>query len=260
MAAPVNHPAPNHCSLGMLDEQALVERYHRGGDRRARELLIERLMPLVHSIARRYEHRGEPLDDLVQAGSLGLVKAVDRFDPGRGVMLSTFAVPNVAGEIKRYFRDSTRAIRVPRDIQERKSDITQATDALVASNGRFPTVDELADQTGSCPEDVVEALQSAHAYRPQSLDEPLGDDEPLGSMIGDDDEHYEQVEARALLESELGQLEPRDVEILRLRYAEDLTQSEIAGQVGVSQMQVSRLLRRALDRLYEQVTEGLASR
>lgn len=240
----------------MLDQGALVERYHHGGDRRARDLLIERLMPLVHSIARRYEHRGEPLEDLVQAGSLGLVKAVDRFDPSRGVMLSTFAVPNVAGEIKRYFRDSTRTIRVPRDIQERKSDLTTLTGSLAAANGRFPTVDELADATDSSAEEVVEALQSAHAYRPRSLNESLTDDEELGAMIGGDDRRYEQVETRALLQPELGALEPRDVEILRLRYAEDLTQNEIAARVGVSQMQVSRLLRRAIDRLYERVTAG----
>lgn len=258
MAAPAKNPASDHCSPGLLDEDALVDRYHRCGDRRARALLIERLMPLVRSIARRYEHRGEPLEDLVQAGSLGLVKAVDRFDPDRGVMLSSFAVPNVAGEIKRYFRDSTRTIRVPRDIQERKSDLATAMDGLVAALGRFPTVDELADETDSSPEEVVEALQSAHAYHPQSLDEPLGDDDEMGSLIGDADEHFEQAEARVLLESELEQLSHRDVEILRLRYAEDLTQSEIAARVGVSQMQVSRLLRRAIDRLYEQVTGGRA--
>jgi RNA polymerase sigma-B factor len=215
--------------------------------------LIERLLPLVQAIARRYEHRGEPLEDLVQAGSVGLVKAVDRFDPERGVTLSTFAVPNIAGEIKRHFRDATRTIRVPRDVQELRSEVMRATDRMAVNLGRFPTVAEIADVTGATSEDVVEALQSGHAYRPESLHEPVGEDEEMLALIGGVDENFARADARLLIDSGLDVLDQREVRILRMRFSEDMTQTEIAKRVGVSQMHVSRLIRRSVNQLRKQI-------
>jgi len=257
--SPTTSPAAFRSSSPQQQERELLERYHHDGDRDARRVLIERLMPLVHSIARRYEHRGEPLDDLVQAGSIGLVKAVDRFDPDRGVMLSTFAVPNIAGEIKRYFRDATRTIRVPRELQELKSDVTKATDAMALRLGRFPTIDELADEVGAEPERVMDALQSAHAYRLESLNEPIGEDEELQALVGRLDGGFDRANARMLIEPALNDLDPRDREILDMRFNQDLTQSEIADRVGVSQMHVSRLLRRAVDRIRDGLGEVTAA-
>ena len=160
---------------GLVDEVALLERYHRDGDIEARRMLIEKMMPLVRHIARRYANRGEPLDDLVQVGAVGLIKAVDRFDLERGVKLSTFAAPNIAGEIKRHFRDRGWSIRVPRDIQELNAKLTQAVDRLTTKLGRTPKIPELAEAVKATEEDVLDALQGAQSYSTVSFEEPIGE-------------------------------------------------------------------------------------
>jgi len=241
-------------------ENDLIQRHYQQNEPGAREALIESLLPLVQSIARRYEHRGEPLEDLVQAGCIGLVKAVDRFDPDRGVLLTTFAVPNIAGEIKRYFRDSTRTMRVPRDVQELRSKLTKTNDSLTVRLGRFPSVAELAEATGETLERVVEALQSSHAYRLDSLNETVGEDEELIGLIGNADENFARADTRLMLDSQLADLDRRDLQILHMRYTQDMTQSEIADQVGVSQMHVSRLIRRAVDQLRDGLSESAPHR
>ena len=239
----------NTDSLGRLDEQALLNCYHREGDRRARQELVERLLPLVRTIARRYQHRGEPLEDLVQVGCIGLMKAVDRFDLDRGVKLSTFAVPNIAGEIKRYFRDRSSAMRIPRDVQDLSADIGTATERLTARLQRTPKISEIAEAVDADIETVMEALHSVHAHRAMSLDEPLGDDDEHSERIGSEDENFSLADIRLLLGSCDHVLDERDRAILRMRFAEDMTQSEIADHIGVSQMQVSRLIRRSLKRM-----------
>jgi RNA polymerase sigma-B factor len=243
--------------IARLDEQALLRRYHLDGDRQARQELVERLLPLVRTIARRYQHRGEPLEDLVQVGCIGLMKAVDRFDLERGVKLSTFAVPNIAGEIKRYFRDRSSAMRIPRDVQDLSAEIGTATERLTARLQRTPRISEIAEAVGADIELVMEALHSVHAHRAMSLDEPLGDDDEHSERIGSPDENFDLADTRLLLESCGHVLDERDRAILRMRFAQDLTQSEIAEHIGVSQMQVSRLIRRSLKRMRNAIqTQG----
>ncbi len=242
--------------LGRLDEQALLKCYHLHGDRRARQELVERLLPLVRTIARRYHHRGEPLEDLVQVGCIGLMKAVDRFDLERGVKLSTFAVPNIAGEIKRYFRDRSSAMRIPRDVQDLSADIGTATERLTARLQRTPSITEIAEAVDADIETVMEALHSVHAHRAMSLDEPLGDDDEHSERVGSEDENFSLADIRLLLGSCDHVLDERDRAILRMRFAEDMTQSEIADHIGVSQMQVSRLIRRSLKRMRDSMDVG----
>jgi RNA polymerase sigma-B factor len=231
------------------DEAELLRRYHVEGDREARTILIERMMPLVRHMARRYAGRGEPLDDLVQVGSVGLLKAVDRFDVDRGFKLSTFAAPNIAGEIKRHFRDRGWSIRVPRDIQELNAKISRAVDRLTAAHGRTPTIAELAEATQSTEEEVLEALQGAQSYSTVSFEEPIGESRTAQDLLGEEDEGFTTAERRVLLDDGMRALAGREREIVRLRFFEGLTQREIADRVGVSQMHVSRLLRRSLDEL-----------
>ena len=228
-------------------EGRLLTAYHRDGDLRAREQLIERMMPLVRHIARRYANRGEPLDDLVQVGAVGLIKAVDRFDLERQVKLSTFAAPNIAGEIKRHFRDRGWSIRVPRDIQELNAKLTKATDNLTSKLGRAPTIAELAVATKSTEEDVLEAMQGAQSYSTVSFDEPVGEGRTTLDLLGDEDPELMTAEHRVLLTTGMRGLADREQQIVRLRFFDGLTQREIADQVGISQMHVSRLLRRSLD-------------
>jgi RNA polymerase sigma-B factor len=231
------------------DEAELLRRYHVEGDREARTILIERMMPLVRHMARRYAGRGEPLDDLVQVGSVGLLKAVDRFDVDRGFKLSTFAAPNIAGEIKRHFRDRGWSIRVPRDIQELNAKLSRAVDRLTAAHGRTPTVAELAAATQATEEEVLEALQGAQSYSTVSFEEPIGESRTAQDLLGEEDEGFTTAERRVLLDDGMRALAGREREIVRLRFFEGLTQREIADRVGVSQMHVSRLLRRSLDEL-----------
>ena len=238
------------------DETELWRR-HADGDRAARERLIQCYLRLANSLARRYGRTSEPLDDLDQVAYLGLVKAVDRFDPGRGVAFSSFAVPSILGELKRHFRDRTWAVRVPRGIRDAVVVVERASDALSSELQRSPTVVQVAKATGLTVERVIDAREAALAYRTESIDRPVtGDDAgPLtvGDRIGARDEELRRAEnAVALEQIAAAVLTPRDREVLRLRICEDLLQREIADRVGISQMQVSRVLRDALDALVEQ--------
>jgi RNA polymerase sigma-B factor len=227
--------------------RALLRRWHETGDRTARTAVIERMLPLAHGIARRYAGRGEPLDDLEQVASIGLLKAIDRFDVGRDVRFTTFAVPTIAGEVKRHFRDRGWMLRVPRDLQELAARVGGAREELTRTLGRAPTVDELAKAARISAEDVVDALNAAAAYRAVSLDDPLGaEGRAPAEQLGGDDDAFERAEQRLLLDRGLSALAPREREILRLRFFEGLTQREIAERVGISQMHVSRLIRRSL--------------
>ncbi len=222
------------------------------GDRRAREQLIERFLPLARSVARRYERPGEPLDDLVQVASLALVKAVDRFDPELGNAFTSFAVPTIVGELKRYFRDRTWAVRPPRAVQELTVRVDRAAVRLSQQFDRAPTVAQLSAATGDSPEQVLEAMQARAGRRGLSLEAPAGRDEDalaLQDTLGVSDDGYATVEDRADLGGLLAYLSPRDRMVVRLRFEEDLTQSEIGALLGVSQMQISRIVRHAIDQL-----------
>jgi RNA polymerase sigma-B factor len=231
-------------------DKALLRRYHERGDGRAREELIERYMSLVRSLARRYAYRGEQYEDLVQIGAIGLIKAIDRFDLGRGVELTTYATPNIIGEIKRHFRDRGWAVRVPRGLQELNVRLSKLIEQLTVELSRSPTIPELAKAAGVEEEAVLEALESGRAYTSVSLSTGLGADEdgvdPLESL-GTVEHEYELSEDRALLAPGFRALPPRERTILHLRFYEGLTQSQIARRVGISQMHVSRLIRRALE-------------
>ena len=224
---------------------------------RIRDELVEMHLPLVEYLARRFRNRGEPLDDLVQVATIGLIKSVDRFDLERGVEFSTYATPTIVGEIKRHFRDKGWAIRVPRRLQEMKLSLTKATSDLSQRNGRAPTVAELATHLGMSEEDVLEGLESANAYSTISLDaHDSGDDESpaVADSLGVTDEALEGVEYRESLKPMLEQLPPREKKILLLRFFGNMTQSQIAAELGISQMHVSRLLARTLTQLRDGLT------
>jgi RNA polymerase sigma-B factor len=233
--------------------RVLLERWHGDGDVRAREELVEQMLPLARSLARRYANKGEPLDDLEQVASVGLLKAIDRFDLDRDVRFATYAVPTIAGELKRHFRDRGWMMRVPRDVQELSARLGSAREALVKELGRSPTVGELAVAAGAEEDRVLDALAAAEAYRTLSLDEPLTDGGGPLESIGGDDDGYERAEARAMLADGLDDLGAREREILRLRFAVGLTQREIAQRIGISQMHVSRLIRRTVEELRERL-------
>jgi RNA polymerase sigma-B factor len=219
---------------------------------RIRDQLVEMHLPLVEYLARRFRNRGEPLDDLVQVATIGLIKSVDRFDLERGVEFSTYATPTIVGEIKRHFRDKGWAIRVPRRLQELKLSLTKATSELSQRLGRSPTVAELAGHLEMSEEEVLEGLESANAYSAVSLDAPDGGDEDspaVADTLGVEDESLEGVEYRESLKPLLDQLPPREKRILLLRFFGNMTQSQIAADLGISQMHVSRLLARTLTQL-----------
>jgi RNA polymerase sigma-B factor len=221
---------------------------------RLREQLVEAHLPLVEYLARRFRNRGEPLDDLVQVATIGLIKSVDRFDLERGVEFSTYATPTIVGEIKRHFRDKGWAIRVPRRLQELKLSLTKATSELSQKNGRSPTVAELANHLQMTEEEILEGLESANAYSAVSLDAPDGgdDDSPaVADSLGMMDDSLEGVEYRESLKPLLERLPPREKRILLLRFFGNMTQSQIAAELGISQMHVSRLLARTLAQLRE---------
>jgi len=223
-----------------------------------RDELVQLHLPLVEHLARRFRNRGEPYDDLVQVGTIGLIKAVDRFDAGRGVEFSTYATPTILGEIKRYFRDKGWAIRVPRRLQELRIALTSATAELTQALGRAPTVPELAARLGVSKDEVLEGLESANAYATLSLDAPESHDESALSMldaIGQDDENLRTVENRESIKPLLERLTARERRILALRFFRGMTQSQIASEIGVSQMHVSRLLNRTLEQLRESLAE-----
>jgi RNA polymerase sigma-B factor len=219
---------------------------------RVRDQLVEMHLPLVEYLARRFRNRGEPLDDLVQVATIGLIKSVDRFDLERGVEFSTYATPTIVGEIKRHFRDKGWAIRVPRRLQELKLALAKATSELSQKNGRAPTVAELAAHLGMSDEDILEGLESANAYSAVSLDAPdAGDDDSpaVADSLGTTDDSLEGVEYRESLKPLLEKLPPREKKILLLRFFGNMTQSQIAAELGISQMHVSRLLARTLAQL-----------
>ena len=234
-------------------EQALLVRYHRAGDLAAREELVERFLPFARDLARRYSYTEESFDDLVQVASLGLIKAIDRFDPDRGAKFTSFAAPTILGELKRHFRDKGWALHVPRDLQERTLAVTRETEALSKSLGRSPKVREVANSLGCPVEAVLEAQEASASYEAASLDAPTSrdDDEAaaLVDMLGDDDSAYELVESRDAIASTWKALPDVERKVLELRFMHDLTQREIGDQIGYSQMHVSRLLRRALNLL-----------
>ncbi|MFE5618026.1 RNA polymerase sigma factor SigF [Streptomyces sp. NPDC056470] len=220
-----------------------------------RNQLVRMHLPLVEHLARRFRNRGEPLDDLTQVATIGLIKSVDRFDPERGVEFSTYATPTVVGEIKRHFRDKGWAVRVPRRLQELRLSLTTATAELSQLHGRSPTVHELAERLGISEEEVLEGLESANAYSTLSLDVPDTDDESpaVADTLGAEDEALEGVEYRESLKPLLEDLPPREKRILLLRFFGNMTQSQIAQEVGISQMHVSRLLARTLAQLREKL-------
>ena len=247
--------ATNHREREAADLRAYAD--HR--EPRARERLIRNYLPLANSIARRFD-RGQrvPLEDLQQIAAIGLLKALDRYDPAHGAAFSTFAVPTMQGEIRRYFRDFTWTVRPPRELQERSIRIEREREQLTNDLGRNPTARELAAQVGCTPEELLDASEAAHARSSDSFDRPAttqeGDAATLGERLGGEDPGFEAAEASATLDRLLNTLSERDQLVLRLRFREDLTQSEIGRRIGCSQMHVSRILRAALAQLVQSAT------
>jgi RNA polymerase sigma-B factor len=234
-------------------ERRLLLRYHRWGDLAARDELVERFLPLARDLALRYTYTDEPLDDLVQVASLGLVKAIDRFDPDRGAKFTSYAAPTILGELKRHFRDRGWALHVPRDLQERALAVGRVTEELSKQLGRSPKPREVAQALGCGVEEVLEAQEAAASYEAASLDAPTVRDDaaaaPLVDQMGAEDPAYELVEDRNAIASSWLALPEVERRVLALRFMSDLTQREIGDRLGYSQMHVSRLLRRALSRL-----------
>jgi RNA polymerase sigma-B factor len=241
-------------------ERDLAARYHRDGDLRAREELAERFIPLARDLALRYSYTDEPLDDLVQVASLGLLKAIDRYEPGRGTKFTSYAVPTILGELKRHFRDKGWALHVPRDLQERALSVNRAAEKLSSRLGRSPKAREIAAEMGCSVEAVLEASEAACSYETASLDAPFSReaDEParLVDLVGSDDAAFSLVETRQVVADTWDALPEIEREVVRLRFVEDLTQREIGDEVGFSQMHVSRLLRRALARLQSSAVQA----
>ncbi len=225
--------------------------------RALRDDLVTAHMGLAEYLARRFTNRGEPLDDLVQVAALGLLKAVDRFDPERGLEFSTYATPTIVGELKRHFRDKGWAVRVPRRVQELHLRLGGVVSTLSQELGRSPTIGEIAQSAGVTEEEVLEAIEAGHAYRFTSLDAPSGSDDEttLSSELGTEDAGLLNSEHRVTLSPLIAQFPPRERMILHLRFFEGLTQSEIADRLGISQMHVSRLLARALAQLRTQAED-----
>jgi RNA polymerase sigma-B factor len=249
-------PAPARRGVPDRDHvRRLFRQLREGPDDAVRQELIEAHLGLVEYLARRFAGRGEPLEDLVQVGTIGLVKAVDRFDPDREVEFSTYATPTIVGELKRHFRDKGWAVRVPRRVQELHLRLGKVVSSLSQDLGRSPTIGEIAERAGASEEEVLEAMEAGRAYRFASLDAPgaAGDDDnqSLASQLGKDDPLLTGIEHRVALSPLIAELPRREQVILHLRFFEGLTQSEIAGRLGISQMHVSRLLGVALQNLAE---------
>ena len=253
--APAAERPPQQINPRLAEDRRLLRLYHELGDMRARDELCARFMPLARQLARRYQRGHEPLDDLIQVASLGLVKAIDRYDIERGNAFSSYAVPTILGELKRYFRDSGWAVHVPRGMQERIMQVNHTTDSLSRELGRSPTPAEVGASLEMPVELVLEAQEASVAYEASSLDAPRGsgasdsDGDSYAESVGEDDEAYEQIEYIQTIAPTLSAMPERDRLVLKLRFEDDLTQSEIAARIGVSQMHVSRLIRRALTRL-----------
>jgi RNA polymerase sigma-B factor len=251
--APIPPAAIGRSQDSRAHEHGLLVRYHLEGDIAAREELVQRFMPLARDLALRYVYADEQFDDLLQVASLGLLKAIDRYEPGRGSKFTSYAAPTILGELKRHFRDKGWAVHVPRDLQERALSVSHEREVLSKQLGRTPTVKEIAASLGRTPEEVLEATEAAGSYEAASLDAPASreDDEagPLVDLIGREDAALSLVESREAILHTWGELPDIERKVLRLRFTEDLTQREIGERVGYSQMHVSRLLRRALKRM-----------
>ncbi len=232
----------------------LFRLYKEEGDLSARDQLIENHLNLVRYLAAKFKNRGEPIDDLVQVGSVGLIKAIDRFDPDRGLEFTTFATPTIMGEIKRHFRDKGWSVRVPRRLQELSAKVNQATDELTCELNRTPTVEEIAQRLETSVDEVLEAMESSSAYNSVSLEGGNSDDEESPSVIdrfGSEDASLISSDDRMVIDDVVATFSPREQEAIHMRFEEGLTQAEIAEKLGISQVQVSRLLRRALTRVQE---------
>jgi RNA polymerase sigma-B factor len=250
----LNSAAPEGRPLRELELRRLFARCGNG-DSAAREAVIAQFLPLARRLARRYQRSSEAFDDLVQVANLGLVKAVDRFDPERGVAFTSFAVPTILGELKRHFRDTGWAVHVPRALHERALQVDQLQREMEGRLGRSPKVQELAEEMGLELEEVLTAMEASAAYEALSIDAPArtddGENDGLLGWLGNEDPRIELAEERATVISSMKQLPVRDRQVLQLRFACDMTQTQIAERIGVSQMQVSRIIRRALERLRE---------
>ena len=247
------HPEGGDRAAARELERELLLRYHEFGDLAAREELVERLLPLARDLALRYTYADEPFDDLLQVASVGLIKAIDRFEPGRGTKFTSYAAPTILGELKRHFRDKGWSLHVPRDLQERSLAVSRATEVLSKELGHSPNVREVADHIGCSVEQVLEAQEAAASYEAASLDAPIArdDDESaaLVDLLGSEDTAYELVEDREAIARTWKELPDEERSVLELRFVHDLNQREIGERIGYSQMHVSRLLRRALTRL-----------
>jgi RNA polymerase sigma-B factor len=243
---------PPHDLARLADEQ-LLEIYHLDRTPAAREQLVKRFLPFARKLALRYVHSREPLDDLVQVASVGLLNAIERFEPGRGKKFTSFAAPTIVGELKRHFRDKGWTVHVPRDLQERSLAVSRHTERLSAVLGRTPTLYELAEALDCSIEQVMEAIDAAHNYHPASLDAPVAHDGEdrcaLAETLGQEDSGFELAEHRQALAASWSGLSPVEQEVLSLRLVHELTQREISQRIGCSQMHVSRLLRRSMIRL-----------
>ena len=235
--------------LTAVDADVPNERSSGGPDMRQRDELVTSHLGLAHQLARRFANRGEAHDDLVQVASLALVRAAERFDPERGIMFSTFAAASIVGELKRHFRDRGWAVRAPRRLQELLLEIGSTVERLSQELGRAPTVPELAEAINASEADILEALEAGQSYRASSLDAPLVEGQTMADSLGSDDEGFNRVDHRSALSKAMESLSARDRTIVNLRFIEGLSQSQIATQLGVSQMQVSRLLAACLRQL-----------
>ena len=254
---PIPSPGPNEQLAG---ERRLLERYAKDRSPIVREELVDRFMPLARRLAARYAGGAEPFDDLVQVASVGLVKAIDRFDPERGTAFSTFAVPTILGELKRHFRDRGWSVHVPRDVQERILKVERAMAELPSKLGHTPTVHEIGQRIEATDEEVLEAMHASQGHHAVSLDatSTTGDGDepaPLRDRIGSEDLAFDTVEYGEAIGPVLKEISERDRTVLHLRFVEDMTQSEIAERVGVSQMHVSRILRATIEKLRQRIPD-----
>src|SRR4029077_20857795 len=240
-------------------DDELWRRFAESREPAVREELVRRNMAFAKRLALRYRGASESFDDLLQVANLGLLNAVDRFDPSRGIPFTAFASPTILGELKRHFRDRVWTVRVPRGLHDRIAEVEKAISELTVELQRSPAVGEIAERMRVDPGDVLEALEANHNRRPLSLDRPVGNEEseesPAAEWVGDEDTGYELVEDKLALEGALPHLDERERLVLQLRFVEDLTQSQIAERIGHSQMHVSRILRRTLERIRAEVDE-----
>ncbi|OUN41646.1 RNA polymerase sigma factor SigF [Enorma massiliensis] len=243
----------------------LFRRYKEDGDMEAREQLVMSHLNLVRFLANKFKNRGEPLDDLVQVGYLGLLKAIDRFDPDRGLEFTTYATPTILGEIKRHFRDKGWSVRIPRRLQELSAKVNQATDTLTTQFQRSPTIQEIADYLDASVDEVLEAMESSSAYSSVPLEgtgSSENDDAPsVIDRYGSEDNELAFTDDRLVIEEALKGFSPREREVIELRFLKGMTQIEIAEQLGISQVQVSRLLRRTLKKIQDKIDpDGVMAR